>query len=139
VGYAKSGLIDFISVVGGNAADYQGEAKIWPTMWVPSAAHLPLAKVMRDAVASEVKILHATRIADAATAAYAVESGAVDMVGMTRAFIADPHHVAKLKAGRESDIRPCVGAGYCVDRVSKGLDARCIHNVATGREGKMRH
>ncbi len=139
VGYAKSGLIDFISVVGGNAVDYKAEAKIWPTMWVPSAAYLPLAKAMRDAVASEVKILHATRIADAATAAYAVESGAVDMVGMTRAFIADPHHVAKLKAGREADIRPCVGAGYCVDRVTKGLDAHCIHNVATGREGKMPH
>jgi 2,4-dienoyl-CoA reductase-like NADH-dependent reductase (Old Yellow Enzyme family)/thioredoxin reductase len=139
VGYAKSGLIDFISVVGGNAVDYQAEAKIWPTMWVPSAAYLPMAKAMRDAVVGEVKILHATRIADAATAAYAVETGAVDMVGMTRAFIADPHHVAKLKAGRESDIRPCVGAGYCVDRVTKGLDAHCIHNVATSREGIIPH
>jgi len=68
-----------------------------------------------------------------------VESGAVDMVGMTRAFIADPHHVAKLKAGREADIRPCVGAGYCVDRVTRGLDAYCIHNVATGREDLIPH
>ena len=139
VRYAQTGLIDFISVVGGNAASTQAEAKLWPTMWVPSAAYLPLAKAVRDAVPATVRILHATRIADAATAAYAVESGAVDMVGMTRAFIADPHHVAKLKAGREADIRPCVGAGYCVDRVTRGLDAYCIHNVATGREDRIPH
>ncbi|MCC6467860.1 MAG: FAD-dependent oxidoreductase [Alphaproteobacteria bacterium] len=132
--YAGSGLIDFISVVGGNATDYQAEARIWPTMWVPSAAYLPLARAIRAEVEGKVKIFHATRMTDAATAAFALESGAVDMVGMTRAFIADPHHVNKLRSGHEQDIRPCVGAGYCVDRVIKGLDAFCAHNVATGRE-----
>src|SRR5277367_1156716 len=126
--YAGSGLIDFISVVGGNAVDYQGEAKLWPTMWVPSAAYLPLAKAIRDEVADKVRIFHATRMTDAATAMHALKSGSVDMVGMTRAFLADPHHVNKLKAGKEEEIRPCVGAGYCVDRVIRGLDAFCVHN-----------
>jgi NADPH-dependent 2,4-dienoyl-CoA reductase/sulfur reductase-like enzyme len=63
-----------------------------------------------------------------------VKDGYVDMVGMTRAFLADPHHVRKLAEGREQEIRPCVGAGYCVDRVLLGKDALCLHNVATGRE-----
>ena len=135
--YAGSGLIDFISVVGGNAVDYQGEAKIWPTMWVPSAAYLPLAKAIRDEVADKVRIFHATRMTDAATAMHALKSGSVDMVGMTRAFLADPHHVNKLKAGKEEEIRPCVGAGYCVDRVIRGLDAFCVHNVATTREASI--
>ena len=135
--YAGSGLIDFISVVGGNAVDHQAEAKLWPTMWVPSAAYLPLAKAIRDEVSDKVKIFHATRITDAATAMHALRSGSVDMVGMTRAFLADPHHVNKLKAGQEEDIRPCVGAGYCVDRVIKGLDAFCVHNVATTREATI--
>ena len=135
--YAGSGLIDFISVVGGNAVDYQGEAKIWPTMWVPSAAYLPLAKAIRDEVSDKVRIFHATRMTDAATAMHALKSGSVDMVGMTRAFLADPHHVNKLKAGKEEEIRPCVGAGYCVDRVIRGLDAFCVHNVATTREASI--
>jgi NADPH-dependent 2,4-dienoyl-CoA reductase/sulfur reductase-like enzyme len=135
--YAGSGLIDFISVVGGNAVDYQGEAKLWPTMWVPSAAYLPLAKAIRDEVADKVRIFHATRMTDAATAMHALKSGSVDMVGMTRAFLADPHHVNKLKAGKEEEIRPCVGAGYCVDRVIRGLDAFCVHNVATTREASI--
>ncbi|MCP5084320.1 MAG: FAD-dependent oxidoreductase [Alphaproteobacteria bacterium] len=129
---AASGLIDFISVVGGNASTYKDEAKIWPTMWVPSAAYLKLAKAVKDEV--DIPIFHATRITDAATAEYAVKEGYLDMVGMTRAFLADPHHVRKLKEGREAQIRPCVGAGYCVDRVISGLDALCTHNVATGRE-----
>ncbi|NNF79281.1 MAG: FAD-dependent oxidoreductase, partial [Rhizobiales bacterium] len=129
---AASGLIDFISVVGGNASTYKDEAKIWPTMWVPSAAYLKLAKAVKDEV--DIPIFHATRITDAATAEHAVKEGYLDMVGMTRAFLADPHHVRKLMEGREGEIRPCVGAGYCVDRVISGLDALCAHNVATGRE-----
>ena len=38
--HAASGLIDFISVVGGTAVDYQASAQIWPTMWLPSAPYL---------------------------------------------------------------------------------------------------
>jgi 2,4-dienoyl-CoA reductase-like NADH-dependent reductase (Old Yellow Enzyme family)/thioredoxin reductase len=135
--YAGSGLIDFISVVGAQATDYKSEARIWPTMWVPSAAYLPLAKAIRDEVKDRVKIFHATRMTDAATAEHALKGGYVDMVGMTRAFIADPHHINKLKAGEEDNIRPCVGVGYCVDRAIRGIDALCAHNVATSREATI--
>ena len=106
-------------------------------MWLPSAPYLKLAAAIRAEVA--IPILHATRITDAATAVHAVNEGLVDMVGMTRAFLADPHHVAKLRQGREAEIRPCVGAGYCVDRVLMGKDALCLHNVATGRERILGH
>jgi 2,4-dienoyl-CoA reductase-like NADH-dependent reductase (Old Yellow Enzyme family) len=34
--------------------------------------------------------------------------------GMTRAHMADPHIVWKIIEGREDDIRPCVGANYCL-------------------------
>ena len=55
-------------------------------------------------------------------------------VGKTRAHMADPHIVTKLREGREEDVRPCVGAGYCLDRIYMGKDALCLHNPATGRE-----
>jgi len=129
--YAGSGLIDFISVVGAQASDLKGEAWIWPTMWVPSAAYLGLARAIKQEVG--VAVFHATRIVDAATAEFAIREKYIDMVGMTRAMLADPHYVSKLSRGKEAEIRPCVGAGYCVDRVIKGLDAQCMHNVATGR------
>ena len=133
--YASSGLIDFVSVVGGQASTVKGEAQIWPSMWVPSAGYLALARAIKHAV--QIPIFHATRMADAATAAHAVSEGYLDMAGMTRAFIADPHHVNKLAQDKEHEIRPCVGAGYCVDRVITGHDACCIHNVATGREAHI--
>ncbi len=56
------------------------------------------------------------------------------MIGMTRAHITDPHIVRKIMAGREDQIRPCVGANYCLDRICQGGAAYCIHNGATGRE-----
>jgi NADPH-dependent 2,4-dienoyl-CoA reductase/sulfur reductase-like enzyme len=58
---------------------------------------------------------------------------------MTRAHIADPHIASKLAEGREQDIRPCVGATYCLDRIYEGNEALCIHNPATGREATMPH
>jgi NADPH-dependent 2,4-dienoyl-CoA reductase/sulfur reductase-like enzyme len=82
---------------------------------------------------------HAARIPDVATARHAVATGQLDMVGMTRAHMADPHIVRKIVEGREEDIRPCVGATYCLDRIYQGGMALCIHNPATGREETMPH
>jgi NADPH-dependent 2,4-dienoyl-CoA reductase/sulfur reductase-like enzyme len=53
--------------------------------------------------------------------------------------MADPHIVQKIIEGREEDIRPCVGATYCLDRIYQGGIALCIHNPATGREETMPH
>ena len=135
--HASRARVDFISVVGAQATDYQSSARIWPTMWVPSAPYLHLASAMKAQV--DVPVFHATRVADAATAAHAVAEGHVDMIGMTRAFIADPHLANKIARGEEIEVRPCVGAGYCVDRVISGQDALCIHSPATGREEKLPH
>ena len=134
---ATRARVDFISVVGAQASDYGSSARIWPTMWLPSAPYLHLASAIRAKV--DVPVFHATRVTDAATAAHAVAEGHVDMIGMTRAFLADPHLANKLAEGREADVRPCVGAGYCVDRVLSGQDALCIQNPATGREERLPH
>ena len=61
------------------------------------------------------------------------------MVGMTRAHMADPHLVRKIELGRRAQIRPCVGATYCLDRIYQAGEALCIHNAATGRELTMPH
>jgi NADPH-dependent 2,4-dienoyl-CoA reductase/sulfur reductase-like enzyme len=74
-----------------------------------------------------------------ATARHAIASGKVDMIGMTRAHMTDPHIVRKIIEKREEDIRPCVGANYCLDRIYQGGAAYCIHNPSTGRETTMPH
>ncbi|MCC5955012.1 MAG: FAD-dependent oxidoreductase, partial [Natronohydrobacter sp.] len=63
----------------------------------------------------------------------------LDMVGMTRAHMADPHIVTRIMRGEEDRIRPCVGANYCLDRIYQGGMALCLHNPSTGRELEVPH
>ncbi|MCF3947703.1 NADH:flavin oxidoreductase [Acidiphilium sp. AL] len=137
VEHAKRGLIDFVNVMGGQARDHLAHAISLPNMAFPVAPFLYLASAVKREV--DVPVFHAQRITDLATAARAVAEGHIDMVAMTRAHIADPHLVRKLSEGREDDIRQCVGAGYCIDRIYTGADALCIQNAATGREATMPH
>ena len=134
---ADSGLLDFINVVGGTLGTNNDVAYTIPSMGSGYGAFLGLAGRIRKATG--LPVFQALRIPDLLTARWALERGLVDMVGMTRAHIADPHIVAKLKRGEEHRIRPCVGMGYCIDRIYQGKDALCIHNPATGRESTMPH
>ncbi len=132
-----SGLIDFLNVVRGHIDTDAGLTDVIPIQGMPSAPHLDFAGEVR--AATGFPTFHAARINDVATARHAIASGKLDMVGMTRAHIADPHIVQKIIEGREDDIRPCVGANYCLDRIYQGGAAYCIHNPATGRELEMPH
>ena len=129
-----SGKIDFLNVVRGHIDTDPGLTDLIPIQGMPSAPHLDLAGEIRRAV--DFPTFHAARIPDIATARHAIASGKIDMVGMTRAHMTDPHLVRKLIEGREHDIRPCVGANYCLDRIYQGGAAYCIHNPATGREAE---
>jgi N-methyl-L-proline demethylase len=130
----ESGKIDFLNVVRGHIDTDPGLTDLIPIQGMPSAPHLDLAGEIRRA--TDFPTFHAARIPDVATARHAIASGKVDMVGMTRAHMTDPHLVRKLIEGREHDIRPCVGANYCLDRIYQGGAAYCIHNPATGREAE---
>ncbi|ETD83224.1 N-methyl-L-proline N-demethylase HpbA [Rhodobacter capsulatus] len=127
-----SGLVDFLNVVRGHIDTDPGLTDLIPIQGMRNAPHLDFAGEIR--AATGFPTFHAAKIPDIATARHAIASGKLDMVGMTRAHLADPHLVAKLIAGREEDIRPCVGANYCLDRIYQGGMALCLHNPATGRE-----
>jgi len=135
--FARTGLVDFINVIKGHIDTNEGISHVIPNMGTPAAPALELAGRVRREVG--LPVFHAARIAEIATARHAIREGHLDMVGMTRAHIADPHIVAKIERGEEARIRPCVGAGYCIDRIYQGGDALCTHNAATGREARMPH
>ncbi len=135
--FHASGLVDVFNVNGGRIHTDPAMTDMIPIQGMKSAPHLGLAAAIRNATGAPV--FHASRIPDVATARYAVSSGQLDMVGMTRAHMADPHIVKKIVEGREADIRPCVGATYCLDRIYGAGEALCIHNPATGRELTMPH
>jgi N-methyl-L-proline demethylase len=134
---ARSGLVDFVSAAfGSTTTDAELAQQIQP-LGAPLGGYLPLVGAYRDKVG--LPMIHAGRIADLATARHALREGYVDLVGMVRAHIADPHIVRKLEAGEEDRIRPCVGASYCINRIYIGLDSLCLHNPATGREQLIPH
>jgi 2,4-dienoyl-CoA reductase-like NADH-dependent reductase (Old Yellow Enzyme family)/pyruvate/2-oxoglutarate dehydrogenase complex dihydrolipoamide dehydrogenase (E3) component len=132
-----SGLVDFLNVVRGHIDTDPGLTDLIPIQGMKNAPHLDFAGEIR--AATGFPTFHAAKIPDVATARHAIASGKLDMVGMTRAHMADPHLVRKIIEGREDDIRPCVGANYCLDRIYQGGLAFCLHNAATGREETMPH
>jgi 2,4-dienoyl-CoA reductase-like NADH-dependent reductase (Old Yellow Enzyme family)/thioredoxin reductase len=134
---AAWGMIDFLNVIRGRIHTDPAMTDVIPVQGMKSAPHLDFAGAVRKATG--MPTFHAARIPDVATARHAVSAGLLDMVGMTRAHMADPHIVQKIVEGREQDIRPCVGATYCLDRIYQGGEALCIHNAATGRELTMPH
>ncbi|MFT4133665.1 FAD-dependent oxidoreductase [Labrys sp. (in: a-proteobacteria)] len=132
-----SGLIDFLNVIRGHIDTDAGLTDVIPIQGMANSPHLDFAGEIR--AATQFPTFHAAKIPDVATARHAIAAGKVDMIGMTRAHMTDPHLVRKIIEKRENDIRPCVGANYCLDRIYQGGAAYCIHNPATGRELTMPH
>lgn len=133
----ESGLVDFLNVIRGHIETDAGLTDVIPIQGMPSAPHLDFAGEVR--ASTGMATFHAAKIQDVATARHAIASGKLDMVGMTRAHMTDPHIVRKIIEKREEEIRPCVGANYCLDRIYQGGSAYCIHNPSTGRELTMPH
>jgi len=134
---AACGQLDFLNVIRGRIHTDPAMTDIIPVQGMANAPHLDFAGEVKKATG--MPTFHAAKIPDVATARHAIKNGLLDMVGMTRAHIADPHIVRKIMQGREQDIRPCVGATYCLDRIYQAGEALCMHNAATGRELTMPH
>jgi 2,4-dienoyl-CoA reductase-like NADH-dependent reductase (Old Yellow Enzyme family) len=129
--HERSGLVDFLNLNYGRVDTEIDYINLMPGMSAPTATYLDLVQEFtRDL---KLPTFHACRIIDAATARHAIRENIVDMVGMTRAHISDPHIVEKIANGEESRIRPCVGATFCMDHRT------CIHNPSTGREASLPH
>ena len=130
----SEGHIDYFNAVFGSWANYASLVRdCMPGMDSPSAPFLAQAAAFKEEIT--LPVFHATKIADVATARYAIKEGLIDMVGMTRAHIADPYIVQKIAAGEEHRIRPCVGATHCMTH----MRPTCLHNPATGHEAVLHH
>ena len=129
--HEKSGLIDFLNLNFGRVDTSIGYVNLMPGMSGPTATYLD--RVQEFGREISLPVFHACRIIDAPTARHAIREGIVDMIGMTRGHISDPHIVEKIQDGEEHRIRPCVGATYCMDHRA------CVHNPSTGREASLPH
>ena len=129
--HEATGLVDFFNLNGGRMDTELGMSEVMPGMASPLAPYLDQVGSFRKEL--NTPCFHACRVADVATARYAIREDIVDMIGMTRSHIADPDIVNKIMSGDEERIRPCIGATYCSNH------HLCIHNVVTGREEVLTH
>ncbi len=129
-------LIDVFSVTGGTVKSLQGRPRHVPSSYFPHGIYLPLAAAYKRALS--VPVLYAGRIVHPQEAETALADGAADLIGMTRAIIADPDMPRKAQAGHTEGIRLCVGANEgCIGRLYQGLSIECVHNPSIGREAEL--
>jgi thioredoxin reductase len=106
-------------------------------MYLPRLHMRGLARAMKAVVALPVLVVG--RIVEPGAAEDLIRSGDADLVGMTRALIADPELPAKARSGRTAEIRHCVGANEgCLGRLFRGLHVSCIQSPESGRERELR-
>ncbi|MGH6718059.1 MAG: oxidoreductase, partial [Alphaproteobacteria bacterium] len=129
---AADGKVDYLNVAAGTNLNRITRATHWGPTPLPHGVYVPLAAGIKEVV--DLPVFTTGRVTDPELAERILAEGKADMVGMTRAHLADPDLVAKLVAGRADDIRPCVGANVCIASVMSGRPVRCVHNPEAGRE-----
>ena len=134
---AASGCIDYLNVISGAGQDVHVLYKGFPSMYDAPAPFVDLAAEVKAAV-NDMPVLHAGRVIDPVLADQLLAQGKVDLVGMTRAIIADPQMPDKARQGRLDEIRLCVGINQdCIDRLYFGKSITCSINPIIGRENEL--
>lgn len=122
--------VDLISVTGG-----WHETRVPQiTMNVPRGAYVYLAEGIREAV-EKVPVVACNRINTPEMAEAVLAEDRADLVGMARAFVADPEYLRKAKEGRTRDIMTCIACNQgCFDHVFMLKPITCTLNPRVGRE-----
>lgn len=103
-------------------------------MSAPPHPYLDLTVRLREAI-GDVPLMTANRYRTLADAEEALAAG-IDMVGMNRAHMADPALIAKVRAGRGADVRPCVANNYCLHQIALHRPIACAMNPRVGKEAR---
>lgn len=82
----------------------------------------------------DVPVLAVNRYRTLGDAEDALATGAVQMVGMNRAHMADPRLVQKTLVGEEDRIRPCISSNHCIGQIALHRPISCMMNARVGRE-----
>lgn len=127
---AASGQLDFFDM---SIGSYFTPIMVAP-MSVPPGYAVHTAAAIKEVVPN-LPVFTVGRINDPALAERILANGQADMIGMTRAHIADPELANKARAGRADDIRPCVACNQrCIAHLQRQLPVTCIYNPTAGRE-----
>jgi mycofactocin system FadH/OYE family oxidoreductase 1 len=123
---------DYVVVVRGSIYSVSATR---PDGHTPPGFNLGLSRRVRDALPGLVAVIAQGSIVDVDMAQDALASGAADAVEMTRAQIADPDLVRKVRAGAAATVRPCVLCNQtCQVRDPRNPVVSCIGEPSSGHE-----
>ena len=129
----NEGGLDYINVIAGSMIGLQGSIHVVPPMNIETGYLAPLADAVKKLV--PIPVFVAGRINQPHDAEEILASGQADMIGMTRAQIADPDMANKAREGRIDDIRACIACNQaCIGHMQTGHGISCIQRPETGRE-----
>ena len=127
-----TGLFDYFSI---SAGGYHALYKVTPPAdTAPEGFLLGYAERAKRIVGDRARVFAVGRVVTIEMAEAVIAGGAADMVGMTRAHMAEPFLARKGEEGRREEIVPCVGANVCLSRLWDQRPATCAMNPTMGRE-----
>jgi hypothetical protein len=116
--------VDFLSISAGTHASIGPMVGDWS---VPRGNLVHFASAIRE-VASGTPIIAVGRIVEPAQAEEILAAGQADLIGLSRALLADPFWPSKARMGRPSEIRPCIACNECENQLFKGAAVDCAVN-----------
>lgn len=108
---AETGLIDFVNVDVGHC---WGRHAYVPPSYHSPAENREAGKAIRTDLDEKIKVLFSGRVNEPIVAEELLQAGICDLVGMTRAGIADPEFPNKIREGRLLEMRRCIGCNRCI-------------------------
>ncbi|MBM3505325.1 MAG: FAD-dependent oxidoreductase [Alphaproteobacteria bacterium] len=130
---AERGLVDWVSVIAGS---HWRLDELLPPMTKPRLHVVEHAAAFKRALS--VPIVVAGRIRTPQEAESVLAVGQADIIAMARTWIAEPEWVAKIEAGEDDRIRPCMSCSQaCLGFVSRRLPLTCVINAQAGREHEL--
>jgi 2,4-dienoyl-CoA reductase-like NADH-dependent reductase (Old Yellow Enzyme family) len=124
-------LVDYVSCGTGNYFDFAGI--IPPSLYEQRLGEPFAAELKKVVTHALVQCESHVRTPEAAEAVLA--AGHADLVSVVRGQIADPHLVAKARAGLPERVRPCISCNQlCWGRRSRDYWISCLVNPSAGRE-----
>jgi len=113
---AETGTLDFVNVDVGHC---WGGPPYVPPSYYGHAVYREAGKALKVDLEG-VPILFSGRVNDPGIAEQLLKEECCDLVGMTRAGIADPEFGNKAREGRLSEIRRCIGCNRCIAQSISG-------------------
>ncbi len=124
-------LMDYVTCGTGSYFDFH---QIIPPSLYDQRLGEPFAAALKGVVRHAL-VQAESHIRTPAAAEAVIAAGHADMVSIVRGQIADPHLVAKARAGRADEVRPCISCNQlCWGRRSRDYWISCLVNPSAGRE-----